>query len=174
MRQELRARARTSSATTATRIENAEADYDIEDLIPREDMVVTVSHGGYVKRVSLDTYRAQRRGGKGRSGMATRDEDFVANVMVCNTHTPVLFFSSRAMVYKLKVWRLPEGTPHAAEGDGQHLALEQGETIYRFPAPAEEKTGRLTSSSCSPPPSGGAPQPLERLRIGARQTARSR
>ena len=70
-----------------TVIEEAEADYDIEELIPREDMVVTVSHGGYVKRVPLDTYRAQRRGGKGRSGMSTRDDDFVTEVMVC-AHTP--------------------------------------------------------------------------------------
>ena len=124
-----------------TSIENYEADYDIEDLIPREDMVVTVSHGGYVKRVGLDTYRAQRRGGKGRSGMSTRDEDFVANVMVCNTHTPVLFFSSRGMVYKLKVWRLPEGTPQArGKAMVNILPLEQGETITAFlPLPEDEE-----------------------------------
>src|SRR3546814_2890151 len=76
-------------------------------------MVVTVTHGGYIKRVPLSTYRAQRRGGKGRAGMATRDEDFVSKVFVCNTHTPVLFFSSLGMVYKLKVYRLPVGTPQA-------------------------------------------------------------
>ena len=123
-----------------TSIEDIEADYDIEDLIPREDMVVTVSHGGYVKRVSLDTYRAQRRGGKGRSGMSTRDEDFVAQVMVCNTHTPVLFFSSRGMVYKLKVWRLPEGTPQSrGKAMVNILPLEQGETITAFlPLPEDE------------------------------------
>jgi DNA gyrase/topoisomerase IV subunit A len=73
---------------------------DDEDLIAREDMVVTVSHAGYIKRVPLATYRAQRRGGKGRSGMATRDEDFVTRLFVANTHTPVLFFSSRGIVYK--------------------------------------------------------------------------
>ena len=77
-----------------------EAEVEDEDLIQREDMVVTVSHSGYIKRVPLSTYRAQRRGGKGRAGMATREEDFVTRIFVANTHTPVLFFSSRGMVYK--------------------------------------------------------------------------
>jgi len=76
-------------------------------------MVVTVSHAGYVKRVPLSTYRAQRRGGKGRAGMQTRDEDFVSRVFVASTHTPVLFFSSRGQVYKEKVWRLPMAAPNA-------------------------------------------------------------
>ncbi|MGB1161209.1 MAG: DNA gyrase subunit A [Alphaproteobacteria bacterium] len=140
VRSELLAVAEEFGDDRRTSIENYEADYDIEDLIPREDMVVTVSHGGYVKRVALDTYRAQRRGGKGRSGMSTRDEDFVANVMVCNTHTPVLFFSSRGMVYKLKVWRLPEGTPQArGKAMVNILPLEQGETITAFlPLPEDE------------------------------------
>jgi DNA gyrase subunit A len=70
-------------------------------------------HAGYIKRVPLATYRAQRRGGKGRSGMATKDEDFVTRLFVANTHTPVLFFSSRGIVYKEKVWRLPIGTPQS-------------------------------------------------------------
>jgi DNA gyrase subunit A len=83
-----------------TEIVEAEGEVEDEDLIQREDMVVTVTHGGYIKRVPLSTYRAQRRGGKGRSGMATRDEDFVTRLFVANTHTPVLFFSSRGMVYK--------------------------------------------------------------------------
>ena len=86
-----------------TAIEDLEFEQDIEDLIEREDMVVTVTHGGYIKRVPLSTYRAQRRGGKGRAGMATRDEDFVTQVFVADTHTPVLFFSTRGMVYKMKV-----------------------------------------------------------------------
>ncbi|MEC9403954.1 MAG: DNA gyrase subunit A, partial [Pseudomonadota bacterium] len=89
-----------------TEIIEGGADFDEEDLIQREDMVVTVSHGGYIKRVPLATYRAQRRGGKGRSGMATKDEDFVTRLFVANTHTPVLFFSSRGICYKMKVWRL--------------------------------------------------------------------
>jgi len=84
-----------------------------EDLIQREDMVVTVSHQGYVKRVPLSTYRAQRRGGKGRSGMQTRDEDFVARLFVASTHTPVLYFSSKGRVYKEKVWKLPVAAPQA-------------------------------------------------------------
>jgi len=87
-------------------------DFDDEDLIAVEDMVVTVTSQGYVKRTSLDTYRAQRRGGKGRSGMSTKDEDYVTNVFVASTHTPVLFFSSTGMCYKLKVWKLPLGGPN--------------------------------------------------------------
>jgi len=96
-----------------TEIIEGEADHDDEDLIQREDMVVTVSHTGYIKRVPLSTYRTQRRGGKGRAGMTTRDEDFVWRVFVVNTHTPVLFFSSIGRVYKLKVYRLPLGTPQS-------------------------------------------------------------
>ena len=84
-------------------------DFDDEDLIPIEDMVVTVTSGGYVKRTPLDTYRAQRRGGKGRSGMSMKDEDYVTTVFVATTHTPVLFFSSSGMSYKLKVWKLTLG-----------------------------------------------------------------
>src|ERR1700722_1118233 len=89
-----------------------EDEVEDEDLIQREDMVVTVSHAGYVKRVPLSAYRAQRRGGKGRSGMQTRDEDFVSRLFVASTHTPVLFFSSRGQVYKEKVWRLPVAAPN--------------------------------------------------------------
>ncbi|MCJ8322309.1 MAG: DNA gyrase subunit A [Hyphomicrobiales bacterium] len=105
-------------------------DFDDEDMIPKEDMVVTVSHKGYIKRVALNTYRAQRRGGKGRSGMNTRDEDFVTNIFVLNTHTPVLFFSSKGMVYKLKVWRLPIGSPTSiGKALINLLPLDQGENI---------------------------------------------
>jgi DNA gyrase subunit A len=96
-----------------TSIEASDVDTDIEDLIQREDCVVTVSHAGYIKRVPLSTYRAQRRGGKGRSGMATRDEDFVERLFVANTHTPVLFFTTKGRAFELKVWRLPEGTPQS-------------------------------------------------------------
>ncbi|MBM7330520.1 DNA gyrase subunit A, partial [Agrobacterium sp. S2] len=117
-------------------------DMDDEDLIAREDMVVTVSHLGYIKRVPLTTYRAQRRGGKGRSGMATRDEDFVNRLFVANTHTPVLFFSSRGIVYKEKVWRLPIGTPQS-KGKAliNMLPLEPGERITTImPLPEDETT----------------------------------
>ncbi|MEH2477624.1 DNA gyrase subunit A [Nitrobacteraceae bacterium AZCC 2146] len=123
-----------------TAIIEHEGEVEDEDLIQREDMVVTVSHHGYVKRVPLSTYRAQRRGGKGRSGMATRDEDFVSRLFVASTHTPVLFFSSRGQVYKEKVWRLPIAPPN---GRGKAminiLPLEQGERITTImPLPEDE------------------------------------
>ena len=112
-----------------------------EDLIQREDMVVTVSHGGYVKRVPLSTYRAQRRGGKGRSGMQTREEDFVARLFVASTHTPMLFFSSHGQVYKEKVWRLPLAAPQArGKALINMLPLEQGERITTImPLPEDEE-----------------------------------
>ncbi len=113
-----------------TKIEPAEFEHDIEDLIQREDMVVTVTHGGYIKRVPLSTYRAQRRGGKGRTGMATRDEDFVQDVFVASTHAIMLFFSSRGMVYQLKVYRLPSGSPQArGKAMINLLPLDDDETI---------------------------------------------
>ncbi|WP_420332371.1 DNA gyrase subunit A [Roseibium sp.] len=123
-----------------TEIIEGGADFDDEDLIQREDMVVTVSHGGYIKRVPLATYRAQHRGGKGRSGMATKDEDFVTRLFVANTHTPVLFFSSRGICYKMKVWRLPLGGP-TSRGKAlvNMLPLEQGEQITSIlPLPEDE------------------------------------
>ncbi len=125
-----------------TSIEESEFESDIEDLIQREEMVVTVTHGGYIKRVPLSTYRAQRRGGKGRSAMSTRDEDFVSSVYVVNTHTPVLFFSSRGMVYKLKVYRVPLGTPQArGKALINLLPLEEGETITTLmPLPEDEQS----------------------------------
>jgi DNA gyrase subunit A len=125
-----------------TQITEGGADMDDEDLIAREDMVVTVSHAGYIKRVPLATYRAQRRGGKGRSGMSTRDEDFVTRLFVANTHTPVLFFSSRGIVYKEKVWRLPIGTP-TSKGKAliNMLPLEKGERITSImPLPEDESS----------------------------------
>src|SRR6202047_964906 len=111
-----------------------------EDLIQREDMVVTVSHLGYVKRVPLATYRAQRRGGKGRAGMQTRDEDFVARLFVASTHAPVLFFSSHGHVYKEKVWRLPLSAPHArGKALINMLPLDEGERITTImPLPEDE------------------------------------
>ncbi len=121
-------------------IVEAEADQEDEDLIQREDMVVTVSHNGYVKRVPLSTYRPQRRGGKGRQGMATRDEDFVSQLFVANTHTPMLFFSSTGKVYLLKVFRLPMAAPQARGKAMVNLfPLEEGETIHTvLPLPEDE------------------------------------
>jgi len=117
-----------------------EGEVEEEDLIHREDMVVTVSHLGYVKRVPLSTYRAQRRGGKGRAGMQTREEDFVSRLFVASTHTPVLFFSSHGRVYKEKVWRLPQAAPQArGKALINILPLEQGETITTvMPLPEDE------------------------------------
>jgi DNA gyrase subunit A len=117
-------------------------DMDDEDLIAREEMVVTFSHEGYIKRVPLDTYRAQRRGGKGRSGMATKDEDFVTRLFVANTHTPILFFSSRGIVYKEKVWRLPIGTPTSRGKFLRNmLPLEADERITSImPLPEDEES----------------------------------
>ena len=113
-----------------TIIIDGDGDIEDEDLIPREEMVVTVTHGGYVKRTALSTYRSQRHGGKGRSGMATKDEDAVTRVFSASTHAPMLFFSSGGKVYKLKVWRLPLGTPTSrGKAFVNLLPIEQGETI---------------------------------------------
>jgi DNA gyrase subunit A len=122
-------------------IEN-EGEVDDEDLIQREDMVVTVSHSGYVKRVPLSTYRAQRRGGKGRAGAQMKDEDFVTKLFVANTHTPILFFSSLGMVYRLKTWRLPIGSPQSrGKAMINLLPLAVGERITTImPMPEDQAT----------------------------------
>jgi DNA gyrase subunit A len=113
-----------------TEIVDIEGEVEDEDLIQREDCVVTVSHKGYIKRVPLAAYRAQRRGGKGRSGMSTRDEDFVTQLFVTSTHTPVLFFSSRGMCYRMKVWRLPAASPQSpGKALVNLLPLADGEAI---------------------------------------------
>ena len=123
-----------------TEISDQVFDQDDEDLIQQEDMVVTVSHRGYIKRVPLSVYRAQRRGGKGRAGMRTRDEDFVTRLFVANTHTPILFFTSRGMVYQLKCYRLPEAAPQAlGKAMVNLLPIEPGETINTvMPMPADQ------------------------------------
>jgi DNA gyrase subunit A len=123
-----------------TVIAEQEGEVEDEDLIHREDMVVTVSHLGYVKRVPLSTYRMQRRGGKGRAGMQTRDEDFVSRLFVASTHTPVLFFSSHGRVYKEKVWRLPLAAPQARGKPLINiLPIEQGELMTSIlPLPEDE------------------------------------
>ena len=125
-----------------TIILDAAGDMEDEDLIQREEMVVTVSHNGYIKRVPLSTYRAQRRGGKGRSGMQTREEDFVARLFVASTHTPVLFFSSLGQVYKEKVWRLPLTSPQSPGKFLRNiLPLEADERITTImPLPEDEES----------------------------------
>jgi DNA gyrase subunit A len=123
-----------------TQIENFAGGIDDEDLIEREEMVVTVTADGYIKRTTLDTFRAQRRGGKGRAGMATKEADVVTELFVTSTHTPVLFFSSAGKVYRMKVWRLPEGGP-ATRGRPMVnlLPLGPGETISTvLPLPEDE------------------------------------
>jgi DNA gyrase subunit A len=132
---------RTAFATPRkTQIVDWDSDVDDEDLIAREDMVVTVSHAGYIKRVPLSTYRAQRRGGKGRAAMTTRDEDFVTRLFVANTHTPVIFFSSEGQAYKEKVWRLPVAAPNAkGKALVNMLPIKQGERITTImPLPEDE------------------------------------
>ncbi|AJP71173.1 DNA gyrase subunit A [Sphingomonas hengshuiensis] len=126
---------RTEIAAAADGIED-------EDLIEREDMVVTVTMEGYIKRTPLDTFRAQKRGGKGRAGMATKEEDAVTHLFVTSTHTPVLFFSTEGKVYRMKVWRLPEGGP-ATRGRPMInlLPLANGETISTvLPLPEDEES----------------------------------
>ncbi len=117
---------------TPRRTELVEAEYevDMEDLIQREDMVVTITHGGYVKRVPLDTYRAQRRGGKGRSGMSMKDDDFISDLFVASTHTPILFFTSRGIVHRMKVYQLPLATPQSrGKALVNLLPLEKDENV---------------------------------------------
>jgi len=113
-----------------TNIEESEFDMDIEDLIQREEMVVTVTHSGYIKRVPLTSYRAQRRGGKGRSGVSMHDDDVTTQLFVGSTHTPMLFFSNRGQVYSLKLYKLPLGNP---QSKGRPLVnilkLQEGEAI---------------------------------------------
>ena len=126
-----------------TTIEDLDFDIDIEDLIQKEDMVVTVTKLGYIKRTPLSTYREQRRGGKGRKGMATHDDDHLEQLFVTTTHTPVLFFSSEGRVYKLKVYKLPLGNPQARGKAMVNLfpQLTEGEYITAvLPLPEDEST----------------------------------
>jgi DNA gyrase subunit A len=125
-----------------TEIVDGDADVEDEDLIPREDMVITVTHGGYVKRTPLAIYRTQHRGGKGRSGMQTKDEDAVTRVFSASTHAPMLFFSSGGKAYQLKVWRLPVGTPTSrGKAFVNLLPIEPGESITSIlPLPEDEGT----------------------------------
>ncbi len=113
-----------------TELCEAEFEMDMEDLIQREDMVVTITHGGYVKRVPLTTYRAQKRGGKGRSGMQMKDEDFISDLFVASTHAPILFFTSRGIVHRMKVYQLPLATPQSrGKALVNLLPLEKDENV---------------------------------------------
>ncbi len=142
VRQELMEVREAFAVPRRTEIVEGDADVEDEDLIAREDMVITVTHGGYVKRTPLSIYRTQHRGGKGRSGMATKDEDAVTRVFSANTHTPMIFFSSGGKAYQLKVWRLPVGTP-TSRGKAwvNLLPIEPGESITSImPLPEDEAT----------------------------------
>jgi DNA gyrase subunit A len=141
MRDELSAIREEFATPRRTAIEGSEFEHDIEDLIQKEDMVVTVTSGGYIKRVPLSTYRAQRRGGKGRSAMSVKDEDITTELIVSNTHTPMLFFSNTGQVYKMKVYKLPLGTPQSkGKALVNLLPLAEGETIQTFmPLPEDEE-----------------------------------
>jgi len=146
MRTELEAVAAEFATPRRTQIAPAADGIEDEDLIEREDMVVTVTLGGYIKRTPLDAFRAQKRGGKGRAGMATKDEDAITNLFVTSTHTPVLFFSNLGRVYRMKVWRLPEGGPSTRGRPMINLLpLAEGETIATvLPLPEDEaEWGRL-------------------------------
>ncbi len=125
-----------------TTILDYHVDHDDEDLIQKEDMVVTVSHRGYIKRVPLSTYKAQRRGGKGRAGMKIRDEDMVTSLFVTDTHTPILFFTSKGMVYQLKCYKLPMSGPQSlGKAMVNLLPIDQMEKIQTvMPMPAEKET----------------------------------
>src|SRR3712207_4187418 len=140
MREEFDAIAASYATPRVTEIAPAWDGIEDEDLIEREEMVVTVTMGGYIKRTPLDAFRAQRRGGKCRAGMGTKDEDAVTNLFVTSTHTPVLFFSTHGKVYRLKVWRLPEGLPQARGRPMVNLLpLAEGETISTvLPLPENE------------------------------------
>ncbi|WP_410250272.1 DNA topoisomerase (ATP-hydrolyzing) subunit A [Candidatus Trichorickettsia mobilis] len=123
-----------------TSIEEGNFDTDMEELIQREDMVVTVTHSGYIKRVPLATYRAQNRGGKGRSGLSMKDEDITTQIFVGSTHTPMLFFSNIGQVYSLKLYKLPLGNPQSKGRPIINiLPLQTGETITNImPLPENE------------------------------------
>jgi DNA gyrase subunit A len=142
IRDELRAVRTAFAVPRRTQIVEGDADLEDEDLIVREDMVVTVTHGGYVKRTPLATYRTQKRGGRGRSGMATKEEDAVVRVFVASTHAPILFFSSEGKVYTLKVWRLPIGLPNSrGKALVNLLPLETSETITSILQAPEDEAG---------------------------------
>ena len=122
-------------------IEDSEFEVDIEDLIPKEDMVVVATMNGYIKRVPLSAYRTQRRGGKGRSAMDVRDEDVTTDIFATNTHTPILFFSNKGKVYRLKTYKLPLGSPQArGRALVNLLPLEQGEKISTILALPEDES----------------------------------
>ncbi len=141
LREELEEIRNTYATPRVAEIAPAWDGLDDEDLIERDEMVVTVTHDGYIKRTPLSTFRAQNRGGKGRAGMSTKDEDAVSDMFVTSTHNPVLFFSTSGKVYRLKVWKLPEGGPATRGRPIVNMlpSLDEGETIRTvLPLPEDE------------------------------------
>ena len=140
MREELQEIRDKFATPRRTELCDAEFESDIEDLIQREDMVVSITHGGYAKRTQLSVYRAQRRGGKGRSGMAMKDEDFISQLFVASTHTPLLIFTNRGIVHRMKVWQLPLGNPQSkGKALVNLLPFEEGEKISVIMALPEDE-----------------------------------
>jgi len=130
-----------------TKILDAEGDLDIEDLTPKEDMVVITTMNGYIKRLPLSSYRAQNRGGRGKSAITVHDEDYTTDVFVVNTHTPILFFSSKGKVYKMKTYKLPLGSNQSKGRAVVNIfPLEQGETISTILPLSDDKENRLNKS----------------------------
>ncbi|MEL6877032.1 MAG: DNA gyrase subunit A, partial [Pseudomonadota bacterium] len=148
MREELEEVRATYATPRVSEIAPAWDGLDDEDLIERDEMVVTVTHDGYIKRTPLSTFRAQNRGGKGRAGMSTKDEDAIAEMFVTSTHNPVLFFSTSGKVYRMKVWKLPEGGPTTRGRPIVNLlpSLDDGETIRTvLPLPEDEDSWEALS-----------------------------
>ena len=129
-----------------TKIVESLGDFDDEDLIEPEDMVVTATHSGYVKRTPLAEYRSQKRGGKGLMGMSTKDDDFITRLFSANTLTPVLFFTTDGIVYKLKTWRLPQGGRNAKGQSGRQFAADPGGRFYRRDDAGRRARGRVGQS----------------------------
>jgi len=155
VKDELAAVRRDFATPRRTEIVDAEIEVEDEDLIEREDVAVTVTHAGYIKRTPLAEYRVQGRGGKGRAGMATREEDFVTHIFAANTHAPLLFFSSTGMVYRMKVWRLPEAR---IQGRGKAmvnlLPLQGGERITTILYECRGSASLPASGQCRPQSAG--------------------
>jgi DNA gyrase subunit A len=123
-----------------TKIINQVGSFDIEDVVQKEDVIITITNKGYIKRSPLSSVKVQKRGGKGKTGITTRDEDFVNQIFTANTHTPILFFSSKGIVYKLKAWKIPEGS-NQSKGKALHsiLPLKDGHAITSImPLPSDE------------------------------------
>ena len=125
-----------------TKIINKVENFDIDDVVQKEDVIITITNKGYIKRSPLSSIRVQKRGGKGKTGITTRDEDFVSQIFTASTLTPILFFSSKGIVYKLKAWKIPEGSNQSKGKALQNIfPLKEGHMITSImPLPSDEAT----------------------------------